>query len=107
MIIIINNNHYYYKYSTRGHVSSSALSVFQSGNLAVNGRRDLFVLTRVSSSNGYTMMLVLTRRNDFKKIFKKRAWPHKKFSGSLRSPNFLLSCLTNEYHAATGLSIDD
>ena len=65
MIIIIINNHYYYKYSTRGHVSSSALSVFQSGNLAVNGRRDLFVLTRVSSSNGYTMMLVLTRRNDF------------------------------------------
>ena len=48
-------------------MSSSALSVFQSGNLAVNGRRDLFVLTSVSSSNGYTMMLVLTRRHDFKK----------------------------------------
>ena len=45
-------------------MSSSALSVFQSGNLAVNGRRDLFVLTSVSSSNGYTVMLVLTRRND-------------------------------------------
>ena len=45
-------------------MSSSALSVFQSGNLAVNGRRDLFVLTSVSSSNGYTMMLVLTRRHD-------------------------------------------
>ena len=48
-------------------MSSSALSVFQSGNLAVNGRRDLFMLTRVSSSNGYTMMLVLTWRHDFKK----------------------------------------
>ena len=48
-------------------MSSSALSVFQSGNLAVNGRRDLFVLTSVSSSNGYTMMLVLTRRHDKKK----------------------------------------
>ena len=47
-------------------MSSSALSVFQSGNLAVNGRRDLFVLTFVSSSNGYTMMLVLTRRHDKK-----------------------------------------
>ena len=45
-------------------MSSSALSVFQSGNLAVNGRRDLFVLTSVSSSNGYAMMLVLTRRYD-------------------------------------------
>ena len=54
-------------------MSSSALSVFQSGNLAVNRRRDLFVLTSVSSSNGYTMimMLVLTRRHD-----KKWAWPH-------------------------------
>ena len=67
MIIINNNNHYYYEYSMRGHGSSSALSVFQSGNLAVNGRRDLFVLTSVSSSNGYTMMLVLTRRHDKKK----------------------------------------
>ena len=48
-------------------MSSSALSVFQSGNLAVNGRRDLFVLTSVCSSNGYTMMLVLTRRLEKKK----------------------------------------
>ena len=45
-------------------MSASALPVFQSGNLAVNGRRDLFVLTSVSSSNGCTMMLVLTRRHD-------------------------------------------
>ena len=56
-------------------MSSSVLSVFQSGNLAVNGRIDLFVLTSVSSSSGYTMMLVLTRRHDKKKW----AWLHKKF----------------------------
>ena len=84
-------------------MSSSALSVFQSGNLAVNGRRDLFVLTSVSSSNGYTMMLVLTRRHDKKKKKKTGVAPQK-FSGSLRLPDFLLSCLTNEYHAATGLN---
>ena len=64
-------------------MSSSALSVFQSGNLAVNGRRDLLVLTSVSSSNGYAMMLVLTRRND-----KKWAWPHKKISARFARQTF-------------------
>ena len=63
-------------------MSSSALSVFQSGNLAVNGRRDLFVLTSVSSSNGCTMMLVLTRRYD------KNGRDPKKFPGSLRSESW-------------------
>ena len=67
-------------------MSSSALLVFQSGNLAVNGRRDLFVLTSVSSSNGYTMMLVLTRRND-----KKGRGPTKNFRlASLAELNFFL-----------------
>ena len=75
------------------------LSVFQSGNSAVNGRIDLFVLTGVSSSNGYTMMLVLTRRHD-----QKWAWPHKNVSARFaRRTFFFPACLTNEYHVATGL----
>ena len=35
---------------------------FPKRELGRNGRTDLFVLTGVSSSNGYTMMLMLTRR---------------------------------------------